>query len=35
MTCDTVGGFLQIPCVERNAFDANKAWGSSITFALP
>ncbi len=25
MTCDPVGGFVQIPCIERNAFGAIKA----------
>jgi L-serine dehydratase len=25
MTCDPVGGLVQIPCIERNAFGANKA----------
>jgi L-serine dehydratase len=25
MTCDPVGGLVQIPCIERNAFGAVKA----------
>lgn len=25
MTCDPIGGLVQIPCIERNAFGANKA----------
>jgi L-serine dehydratase len=25
MSCDPVGGLVQIPCIERNAFGANKA----------
>ena len=25
MTCDPVGGLVQIPCIERNAFSAVKA----------
>jgi L-serine dehydratase len=31
MTCDPVAGFVQIPCIERCAFGAVKAWtGFSI-----
>ncbi len=26
MTCDPVGGFVQVPCIERCAFGAVKAW---------
>ncbi len=26
MTCDPVGGFVQLPCIERCAFGAVKAW---------
>jgi hypothetical protein len=26
MTCDPVAGFVQVPCVERCAFGAVKAW---------
>ena len=26
MTCDPVAGFVQIPCIERCAFGAVKAW---------
>ena len=25
MTCDPIGGLVQIPCIERNAIAANKA----------
>jgi L-serine dehydratase len=25
MTCDPIGGLVQIPCIERNAFGAVKA----------
>ncbi|MCA0400356.1 MAG: L-serine ammonia-lyase [Proteobacteria bacterium] len=25
MTCDPIGGLVQVPCIERNAFGANKA----------
>ena len=25
MTCDPVGGLVQVPCIERNAFGAVKA----------
>jgi L-serine dehydratase len=30
MTCDPVGGLVQIPCIERNAFGAVKAINASI-----
>ncbi|MDX2111478.1 MAG: L-serine ammonia-lyase [Verrucomicrobiota bacterium] len=30
MTCDPVGGYLQIPCIERNAMGAVKAYNSSL-----
>jgi L-serine dehydratase len=26
LTCDPVGGFVQVPCIERCAFGAVKAW---------
>ena len=26
MTCDPVAGFVQVPCIERCAFGAVKAW---------
>jgi len=26
MTCDPVGGLVQVPCIERNGFGAVKAW---------
>lgn len=30
MTCDPVGGFVQIPCIERNAMGAVKAYNSFL-----
>ncbi len=30
LTCDPVGGYVQIPCIERNAFAAVKAWECSV-----
>ncbi len=30
MTCDTVKGYVQIPCIERNAMGAVKAWTSYL-----
>ncbi len=33
LTCDPVGGYVQIPCIERNAFAAGRALQAS-TFAL-
>ena len=38
MTCDPVAGFVQIPCIERCAFGAVKAWtayGSPATRSPP
>jgi L-serine dehydratase len=32
MTCDPIGGLVQIPCIERNAFGAGKAI-SSVSLA--
>lgn len=29
LTCDPVGGYVQIPCIERNAFGIIKAWTAS------
>jgi L-serine deaminase len=29
MTCDPVAGFVQVPCIERCAFGAVKAWTAS------
>ena len=26
MTCDPVAGYVQVPCIERCAFGAGKAW---------
>jgi len=26
MTCDPIAGLVQVPCIERNAFGAVKAW---------
>jgi L-serine dehydratase len=33
LTCDPIGGLVQIPCIERNAMGASRAIESS-TFAL-
>ncbi|MBS7318137.1 MAG: L-serine ammonia-lyase, iron-sulfur-dependent, subunit alpha, partial [Bacteroidales bacterium] len=30
MTCDPIGGLVQIPCIERNAFAAARALDSNI-----
>jgi len=30
MTCDPVGGYVQIPCIERNAMGAVKAYTAYI-----
>ena len=30
ITCDPVGGFVQIPCIERNAMGAVKAFNASL-----
>ncbi|MCA9296169.1 MAG: L-serine ammonia-lyase, iron-sulfur-dependent, subunit alpha, partial [Phycisphaerales bacterium] len=30
MTCDPVGGLVQIPCIERNAMGAMKAIASAV-----
>ena len=30
LTCDPVGGYVQIPCIERNAFAADKARESAV-----
>ncbi len=29
MTCDPVGGLVQVPCIERNGFGAIKAWAAA------
>lgn len=29
MTCDPVNGLVQVPCIERNAFGAIKAWAAA------
>jgi L-serine dehydratase len=29
LTCDPVAGLVQIPCIERNAVGAAKAWASA------
>lgn len=29
LTCDPVGGYVQIPCIERNGFGIIKAWTAS------
>jgi L-serine dehydratase len=33
LTCDPVGGYVQIPCIERNAFAASRALDAN-TYAL-
>jgi len=30
MTCDPIGGLVQIPCIERNAFGAVKAINAAL-----
>jgi L-serine dehydratase len=30
ITCDPVGGYVQIPCIERNAMGAVKAFNASL-----
>jgi L-serine dehydratase len=30
MSCDPVGGFILIPCIERNAFGAIKAYNAYL-----
>jgi L-serine dehydratase len=30
MSCDPVGGFVLIPCIERNAFGALKAYNAAL-----
>jgi L-serine dehydratase len=30
MSCDPVGGFVLIPCIERNAFGAIKAYNAHL-----
>ena len=30
MTCDPVGGYVQIPCIERNAMGAVKAYAAYL-----
>ncbi len=30
LTCDPVGGYVQIPCIERNAVGANKAYNAAL-----
>jgi len=30
MSCDPVGGFVIIPCIERNAFGALKAYNAAL-----
>ena len=31
MTCDPVAGFVQVPCIERYAYGAVKAWTGFLT----
>ena len=30
LTCDPVGGYVQVPCIERNAVGAIKAYNASL-----
>ena len=30
LTCDPVGGYVQIPCIERNAMGAVKAYNAAL-----
>jgi len=30
LTCDPLGGFVQIPCIERNAFAASRAYDAAV-----
>lgn len=30
MTCDPIGGYVQIPCIERNAMGAVKAYNAYL-----
>ncbi len=34
MTCDPVAGFVQIPCIERNAMGALKAYNASLVASM-
>jgi len=34
LTCDPVGGYVQIPCIERNAIGAVKAYNAFIIASL-
>jgi L-serine dehydratase len=33
MTCDPVAGYVQVPCIERSAFGAVKAWTAFMVAA--
>ncbi len=33
LTCDPVGGYVQIPCIERNAIGAVKAFNAALIAA--
>jgi len=33
MTCDPIGGYVQIPCIERNAMGAVKAYNAYLLAA--
>jgi L-serine dehydratase len=33
MTCDPIGGYVQIPCIERNAMGAIKAYNAYLLSA--
>jgi L-serine dehydratase len=30
LTCDPIGGYVQIPCIERNALAADHAWACAV-----
>jgi L-serine dehydratase len=30
LTCDPIGGLVQIPCIERNAFGAQRAFDAAL-----
>lgn len=34
LTCDPVGGFVQIPCIERNAMGALKAYNAYLVASM-
>ena len=34
LTCDPIGGYVQIPCIERNAMGAVKAYNAFVIASL-